>query len=109
MPTQQENRSNKPVRMVAVDMDGTFLNDDKTFDVERFERILTRLSRHGIYFVVASGNTYTKLCQYMYGFEHRDIIYIAENGAYVVDDSGELAVHHFASSSAPDGSLLMLS
>ena len=49
MPTQQENRSNKPVRMVAVDMDGTFLNDDKTFDVERFERILTRLSRHGIY------------------------------------------------------------
>ena len=63
MPTKQENRSNKPVRMVAVDMDGTFLNDDKTFDVERFERILTRLSRHGIYFVVASGNTYTKLCQ----------------------------------------------
>ena len=55
MPTQQENRSNKPVRMVAVDMDGTFLNDDKTFDVERFERILTCLSRHGIYFVVASG------------------------------------------------------
>ena len=50
MPTQQENRSNKPVRMVAVDMDGTFLNDDKTFDVERFERILTRLSRHGILF-----------------------------------------------------------
>lgn len=32
MPTQQENRSNKPVRMVAVDMDGTFLNDDKTFE-----------------------------------------------------------------------------
>ena len=69
MPTQQENRSNKPVRMVAVDMDGTFLNDDKTFDVERFERILTCLSRHGIYFVVASGNTYTKLRQYMHGFE----------------------------------------
>lgn len=90
MPTKQENRSNKPVRMVAVDMDGIFLNDDKTFDVERFERILTRLSRHGIYFVVASGNTYTKLCQYMHGFEHRDIIYIAENGAYVADDSGNL-------------------
>ncbi len=101
MPTQQENRSNKPVRMVAVDMDGTFLNDDKTFDVERFERILTCLSRHGIYFVVASGNTYTKLRQYMHGFEHRDIIYIAENGAYVADDSGELAVHHFAAEDLP--------
>ena len=101
MPTQQENRSNKPVRMVAVDMDGTFLNDDKTFDVERFERILTRLSRHGIYFVVASGNTYTKLRQYMHGFEHRDIIYIAENGAYLADDSGELAVHHFDTDDLP--------
>ena len=74
-------------RLIAVDMDGTFLTDAKTFDTDRFERILPRLQAHGIYFVVASGNTYTKLTDYMKGFENRGIIYIAENGAYLADDS----------------------
>ncbi|WP_368660903.1 HAD hydrolase family protein, partial [Rothia sp. (in: high G+C Gram-positive bacteria)] len=38
-------------RLIAVDMDGTFLTDAKTFDTDRFERILPRLQAHGIYFV----------------------------------------------------------
>jgi len=82
-------------------MDGTFLTDAKTFDTDRFERILPRLQAHGIYFVVASGNTYTKLTDYMKGFENRGIIYIAENGAYLADDSGELAVHPFKEADVP--------
>jgi len=88
-------------RLIAVDMDGTFLTDAKTFDTDRFERILPRLQAHGIYFVVASGNTYTKLTDYMKGFENRGIIYIAENGAYLADDSGELAVHPFKEADVP--------
>ena len=74
-------------RLIAVDMDGTFLTDAKTFDTDRF--------------VVASGNTYTKLTDYMKGFENRGIIYIAENGAYLADDSGELAVHPFKEADVP--------
>ena len=88
-------------RLIAVDMDGTFLTDAKTFDTDRFERILPRLQAHGIYFVVASGNTYTKLTDYMKGFENRGIIYIAENGAYLADDSGELAIHPFKEADVP--------
>ena len=88
-------------RLIAVDMDGTFLTDAKTFDTDRFERILPRLQAHGIYFVVASGNTYTKLTDYMKGFENRGIIYIAENGAYLADDSGELVVHPFKEEDVP--------
>ncbi|MEZ7667070.1 HAD hydrolase family protein, partial [Rothia sp. 27098_8_161] len=45
-------------------MDGTFLTDSKTFDTERFSRILPRLQALGIHFVVASGNTYAKLQDY---------------------------------------------
>lgn len=88
-------------RLVAADMDGTLLTDAKTFDTDRFERILQRLQARGIRFVVASGNTYAKLTQYMRGFEGRGIIYIAENGAYIRDDNGEIAVHRFAAADIP--------
>ena len=55
--------------LIAVDMDGTFLTDAKTFDTERFSAILDRLDARGIRFVVSSGNTYAKLQDYMRGFE----------------------------------------
>ncbi len=31
------------IKMVAVDMDGTFVRSDQTFDEERFKRILARM------------------------------------------------------------------
>ena len=62
-------------------MDGTFLTDSKTFDTERFSRIPSPPAGAGIHFVVASGNTYAKLRDYMRGFENQGLIYIAENGA----------------------------
>ena len=88
-------------RLIAADMDGTFLNDAKTFDRERFSAQLDQLDDLGIRFVVASGNTYTKLLHYMEGFENRGLIYVAENGAYLADDSGQLAVHPFDPDSVP--------
>ena len=87
--------------IIAVDMDGTFLTDSKTFDTERFSRILSRLQAQGIHFVVASGNTYAKLQDYMRGFEGRGLTYIAENGAYLADESGQLAVHPFEEEDVP--------
>ena len=90
--SERHNMQTKP-SIIAVDMDGTFLTDSKTFDTERFSRILSRLQAQGIHFVVASGNTYAKLQDYMRGFENQGLIYIAENGAYLADESGKLAVH----------------
>ena len=87
--------------IIAVDMDGTFLTDSKTFDTERFSCILPRLRALGIHFVVASGNTYAKLQDYMRGFEGRGLIYIAENGAYLADENGQLAVHPFEEEDVP--------
>ena len=53
----------EPIYVVASDMDGTFLRDDKTFDEPRFRSILQRMHAKGCKFVVASGNQYIQLKQ----------------------------------------------
>ena len=77
------------LKMIAVDMDGTFLNDESTYDRERFLKDYEQLKERGIHFVVASGNPYIQL-QGSFGEEARELTYIAENGAYVVDQGKEL-------------------
>lgn len=77
-----------PIRMVAVDMDGTFLRNDKTYDRARFARLHERMRARGVRFVVASGNQYEQL----HGFFDDvadDLAYVAENGSYVLD-AGEV-------------------
>lgn len=71
------------VKMIAVDMDGTFLNSDKQYDRPRFEKLLDRMDKKGIRFVCASGNQLIKLQHYFEGIEDR-ITFVAENGAYCV-------------------------
>lgn len=74
----------REIRLVAVDMDGTFVRSDYTYDVERFERIRRRMKAAGCRFVVASGNQYYQLrdqfpqCQ-------EELAFVAENGAYILD------------------------
>lgn len=77
------------LKMIAVDMDGTFLNDESTYDRERFLKDYEQLKEKGIHFVVASGNPYIQL-QGSFGEEASELTYIAENGAYVVDQGKEL-------------------
>ncbi len=48
-------------KLIAVDMDGTFLNDNKTYDKEKFTKIYQELERKNIKFTVASGNQYYQL------------------------------------------------
>ena len=44
------------IKMAAVDIDGTFVRSDYTYDVPRFKRILSHMKKEGCNFVVASGN-----------------------------------------------------
>lgn len=64
-------------------MDGTFLHDDKTYDVERFEAVLKRLNHHDIKFVVASGNQY-RLLTSKFPKDYQELTFISENGAHIV-------------------------
>lgn len=76
------------VRLVAVDMDGTFLRPDGTYDRERFLGLRRRMRDAGVRFVVASGNQYWQLRSF---FEPSDdVAYASENGHFVYDVGEEV-------------------
>lgn len=72
------------IKMVAVDVDGTFVRSDYTYDVPRFKRILSRMKETGCHFVVASGNQYYQLRDLFPGY-YDELSFVAENGAFVKD------------------------
>lgn len=79
------------IKMIAVDMDGTFLDDASSYNRERFLRIYKQMKDEGIHFVVASGNPHIQLKK-SFGEEADELIYIAENGALVIDRDQEIFV-----------------
>ena len=77
------------VKLIAVDMDGTFLSDAGYYDRERFEKQYRKMKENGIKFVVASGNQYFQLRSFFSEFAD-ELTYVAENGAYIISDGKEL-------------------
>ncbi|GAA5018484.1 Cof-type HAD-IIB family hydrolase [Acinetobacter puyangensis] len=84
-----------PIKLIAVDMDGTFLNDNKQYNKTRFLNQYKQLKQQGIRFVAASGNQLYTLQNYFLEIQN-DIAYVAENGAYVVDGTEEVGFAHFS-------------
>lgn len=80
------------IKVIATDMDGTFLDSKGHYDRERFERVLVDLEERGIQFVVASGNNMGRLTLMFEGFLDR-ISFVADNGAHVIDRGQELVRH----------------
>ncbi len=72
------------IKLVAVDIDGTFVHSDYTYDIPRFLRILSRMKDLGCQFVVASGNQYYQLRDLFPGY-YDELSFVAENGALVKD------------------------
>ena len=72
------------IKLVAVDIDGTFVRSDYTYDIPRFQRILSRMKEAGCHFVIASGNQYYQLRDLFPGC-HEELAFVAENGAFVKD------------------------
>lgn len=77
------------VKMIAVDMDGTFLDDNKQYNVQRFLRQYALLREKDVRFVVASGNQYYQLQRYFPDIKD-EIAFVAENGAWVSDRNEEI-------------------
>ncbi|GEN48528.1 Cof-type HAD-IIB family hydrolase [Ligilactobacillus pobuzihii] len=80
-------------KLVAVDMDGTFLNDQKDYDQQCFRNLYQKMQERGIQFVVASGNQYYQLQTFFSDFP--EIIYVADNGAYIRDVKKEYFGSYF--------------
>ncbi|WP_099225230.1 Cof-type HAD-IIB family hydrolase [Listeria costaricensis] len=82
------------IQAISVDMDGTFLDADSTYDRERFEKIYAELEKRNIKFIVASGNQYYQLKSFFPGKDDQ-LFYVAENGAVTFHNGELLTVHHF--------------
>lgn len=79
-----ENAMKNNIKLVAVDIDGTFVRSDYTYNIPRFKQILSRMKHAGCNFVVASGNQYYQLRDLFPGY-YDELSFVAENGAFVKD------------------------
>ncbi|MGT2715825.1 Cof-type HAD-IIB family hydrolase [Streptococcus respiraculi] len=69
-------------KIIATDMDGTFLREDHQFNRERFCKILNQFHEKGYLFAAASGRSLLSLQDVFQGFED-EMAFIAENGSFV--------------------------
>lgn len=77
------------LKLIAVDMDGTFLTKQKTYHRKRFASLYARMMAQQIKFVVASGNQYAQLTSFFPDIAG-DLTFAAENGAYLVSQGQEI-------------------
>ena len=77
------------VKVIATDMDGTFLNSLKTYDKVLFKNLFEKCQEEDIKFVAASGNQY---CQIIRQFpEYKDqMTFVAENGGHIIENGRTL-------------------
>ena len=67
--------------LIAVDMDGTSLNNQMKYNEDRFFKQYLKMKEQSIQFVVASGNQYYQLKSFFGGIQE-EISYVSENGAF---------------------------
>ena len=82
-----------PFKAIAVDMDGTFMNDDLTYDHARFRKLLTKIKEKKVHFIVSSGRPLSRLRKDFADFLD-EIDLIADNGAILVRDNNIISSHY---------------
>ncbi|MBE9609424.1 Cof-type HAD-IIB family hydrolase [Chitinilyticum piscinae] len=87
MPPQFATRPD--IRLIACDLDGTLLDDAHAIHDE-FWPLIDELHRRGIIFCPASGRQYYSLLE-RFAPVADELIFIAENGSYVVEQGRELS------------------
>lgn len=75
------------IRLIALDQDGSLLDDHKRIDPS-FWPLLEELDGRGVVVAPASGRQYATLRR---TFDRDDLVYVAENGAYVVQHGEEIS------------------
>lgn len=77
------------IKLIAVDMDGTFLDDQMNYQRSVFRKIYEYFKKNDIHFVVASGNQYYQLKSFFDDFQD-ELTYISENGALIIEKQQEI-------------------
>ncbi len=73
------------IKLIATDMDGTFLDAKGKYDQHRFEMVLEELEKRGIHFVIATGNALPRMAV-LFGDLYPRLTFVAENGAYLFEE-----------------------
>jgi len=79
------------IKLVAFDMDGTFLNDQNTYNHQRFGEILKQLRAQGTRVVAASGSQYQRLQDQFDEFK-TEMDFVSQNGAAVYSEGEPLLI-----------------
>ena len=77
------------IKVIATDMDGTFLTNNKTYDKVLFNRLFDKFMADDIKFVVASGNQYRQIIQQFPEHKHQ-MTFVAENGGHIIENGRTL-------------------
>ena len=77
------------IKLIASDLDGTLLQNGAQVLTEEAKRVIANVQKAGILFVAASGRQYPNLCR-LFGELSKDMVFICENGAYIVQNGQEL-------------------
>ena len=79
------------IKLIATDMDGTLLNSNNEIQ-HGFYDVFEKIQEKGIIFAAASGRQYYNLLERFKGIEDK-MMFIAENGTFVVYEGKELVVN----------------
>lgn len=80
----------KDIRLIATDIDGTLLPEGTSCLNPEFFELIRRLKRKGVSFCVASGREYESIKR-MFLPVSDDVIFMAENGGYMVQGDTEIS------------------
>ncbi len=75
------------IKLIATDVDGTLVNDDKKLP-DNFNEVIDLLQQKGINFAISSGRSYSALYNQFKDYSEK-ISFICDNGSYIVD-KGEI-------------------
>lgn len=79
------------IKVVATDMDGTFLSDDKKYNKEKFKKVFEYFEENDIKFVAISGNQYYQIKTFFKDYSDK-ITIVGDNGSFLVENDKKLKV-----------------
>ncbi|ADG40285.1 MULTISPECIES: HAD family hydrolase [Leuconostoc] len=78
------------IQLIATDLDGTFLSNDKSFDRALFRTVLKILAHNKIQFVIATGVHQERINRLLSDFLDVGLSFVTNNGARVTTSEGEV-------------------
>lgn len=81
------------IKLICIDLDGTLLREDKTYDRALFDYYYRRLYQQGVRLAITTGNSYSKMIDY---FDLRglpDLYFACDNGNYLVKEDQVIHQH----------------